>query len=151
MNWEDCKNAFHDEMLLRDIYVQDITTREWSVFLSFLKCSTYNVVYKHDGEVLPLPTRISDEFDDTEHSPFLSIDIGGTVLHCYFFSDVEIEVDLVAREIKSQGELDEILEFMRSLGKHLVRDVILTEESMAEEIWFKYLVEDDQIRFTSLF
>ena len=138
---------FQGDTLLRDIYVLDTTEDDWDRFLSFVHSSGHQISFKIDEEENPLPKRITEIFLDTEHSHTLAIDLGHLALHCYFFSDLEIELDLVASEVMSQNELDQVLEFIIGLGAHLSRDVILTEESFTDYVLFKYSYDESKIRF----
>ena len=146
MKLEDCREAFHCDGSLRDIYVLNTTREDWNNFLTWLRCGDYRLTYTRDGEEARPPTLADDLLEDAEHSHNLVVDVDGVSLCCHFFSTNEIELDLVPNEVASQAALDGVLSFMVGLGTCLSTDVILTEENRLEDIWFTYTHADKQLR-----
>jgi hypothetical protein len=51
------------------------------------------------------------------------------IINCHFFTEQEIELDLDPREVNSEERLNSLFRFMKVLGKHLGKEVILTLEN----------------------
>ncbi len=149
MEWKDCCSAFHIDGSLRDIYVQKTSIEDWENLLLFLLSLNVELKYDFNGKLAVFPSCVATIFNEKEHTHNLSIDLDGIILNCHFFIECEIEMDIDPKEIRSQKALNTILKFVSDLGKHLGKDVVITEENTRDAIWFKYVFEDDKCHFQS--
>ncbi|MEM7090346.1 MAG: hypothetical protein AAF496_12315, partial [Pseudomonadota bacterium] len=72
---------------------------------------------------------------------------GCTTIHCHFFTESELELDVDPKHIVSQQGLNEISEFIIGLGKVLKKNVVLTEENAPAAVWLSYSAADARIAF----
>ena len=147
MQWTDCSDAFHRDGSLRDLYVHDTTIGDWDAFVAFLTSSSYRIDYYKDGTQEPVPNSAATVFSDREHTHNLCIHVRDLKVHCHFFTTEEIELDLDPREVRSQAQLDAVLDFISNLGTALRRDVMLTEENGPEHVWFKFAAAVAQLTY----
>jgi hypothetical protein len=70
-------------------------------------------------------------------------------INCFFFWEGEIEFDLAPREVNSDERLNQLLDFMRRLGRLLHKDVALTEESWQELEYLRYVYAENDIQVVS--
>lgn len=136
MDWEHCKAAFHTDGSLRDIYIKKTTLTDWNRFITFV--SAHEHKYSYNGERVPLPKEAYYIFSERDCSHFLKVFIDDIQVNCHFFLEQEIELDMNPGEVQSQAKLNTIIKFISELGDHLNRDVILTEENLPTQAWFKY-------------
>lgn len=146
MNKSNCGHAFHSDGSLRDIYVQNVTVKEWEAFLNFLGTGNYRLQYFRDGDSAQLPANAAKVLSDRSCSHNLVIDITEVKICCHFFMEDEIELDVDPREINSEASESNVLDFMVELGAYLNRDVILTEENSPSQVWFRYSSKDGAIK-----
>ncbi len=139
MNWDDCRDAFHLDGSLRDIYVLKTSESDWDEFLSYIRSRGFSCRYTRDNVEADLPHRVADPLSDQTCAHLLAIDIGDIVLNCHFFTVEDIEVDLEPNAVTSQAELEIVLNFMRDVGIHLSKDVVLTEENNPQFVLLQYL------------
>lgn len=151
MKWIHCRDAFHQDGSLRDLLVLGTTENDWNELLSWVHTSGLGIRYTRDAEETTLPTRVVDIVGDQLASHNLAIDLGGVILNCHFFTSDEIELDLDPRQVNSQADLDNVLNFMSALGSRLSRDVILTEENSPKYNWFTYSFRDRRILYERAF
>ncbi len=148
MNWDDCREAFHQDGSLRDIYVLETNETDWNEFLSFIRRRRYGSSYTRDGVGAEVPTVVAEVMADRPTAHLLAVDIGGGItINCHFFDVAEIELDLDPKEVASQSELDRVLNFMSDLGTHLSKDVILTEESNSQLVILRYQSSESQFEY----
>lgn len=137
MNWSECKKVFHADGSLRDIYVLNTNLNDWErLFDAF---SQFETTLYCDGEPTPMiefPAAIFERRN--EHNHFLKVLVNGVSLHCHFFTVDEIVIDVDPMEIKSQRELDAVLDVMGAIGGALSKPVILTEEATHDFVWITF-------------
>ena len=115
--------------------------------MNFVRSSGFGLRYFRDGESAQIPSNAADALADRSCAHNLIIDVGGVGVCCHFFIEDEIELDIDPREVTSQAALDNVMNFMGSLGAYLARDVILTEENSPEYVWFRYSSGDGVVRY----
>ncbi len=137
MEWDDCRDAFHADGSLRDIYVLNTTTEDWRrLFDAFLQ---YERTLYCDGDPTTMIEDPATIFEGcSEHHYLLKVLVRGVALHCHFFTIEEIEIDVDPKEINSQRDLDAVLDAMGSIGRALARPVILTEETTQNIVWIAF-------------
>jgi len=77
MQWENCKQAFHVDGSLRDIYVRETEIVDWEQFLLFIKKSQYKFRYSFSGAPTTIPKYALDIFKNRSSVHNLSIEIEG--------------------------------------------------------------------------
>jgi len=144
MRWNDVAFAFEVDGSLQDIYAYDTTIAHWDILLR-LSNEISQVAYECDGKNITLPSSTDALLDDRTRTHCLKIDLGGPIANAHFFTAEEIELDLDPRQIRSQIDLDAVLNFCSRLSHEIKRDVMITAEntldivflfhSVSEKIW----------------
>lgn len=138
-NLKSIKAVLYIDGSLRDIYVLGTTLEDWQKLLDFLHTGLYAVSFLVAGEQRPLPTRIEEIFLLIHSSGgMMRIDGDQLALHCYFYTDEEIEFDLDPRTINSEELLSRLLDFIRAIGNLLNKPVILTPENVSRVVLFRF-------------
>jgi hypothetical protein len=150
MKLTDCGQIFEDTGSLHDLYIFDTTVSDWQAVIDWLRTGIYPYTFRFDGEIGPLPEKVASIFANrAEVDAFLSLDIAGMQINCFFFWEGEIEFDLAPREVNSDERLNQLLDFMRRLGRLLHKDVALTEESWQELEYLRYVYAENDIQVVS--
>jgi len=147
MKWDDCKQAFHGDGSWRDIYVFNTTIVDWNNLFELVRNYPCQLRFLHDGEFRQLPINPIDVFEDTEHTHSLSIDINDITIVVHFFDIAEMEFDIDPREVTTQSQFDQFINFVIALGQKLQKNVYITEESAPSEVWFRYKFTTDKLSF----
>ncbi len=138
MRWDTCKEDFRPDGSLRDIYVAPATLNDWGILYPLL-CAYPGAEYSVDGAVQPLPSSVEQAFAvRSSGSPMLRIRVGRALVVFHFFSEDEIECDLVPNEITSQRDLDALLAFVRQVGDGTRKRVLITPENCRERPLITY-------------
>ena len=146
MKWDKCKDAFQTDGSLRDIYVLNTAIMDWVRL--FDVCSMYDTTLYCDGDPIPMILDPATVFQrSSKHSYYLKVLVEGVALHCHFFTVEEIEIDVDPKEIKSQPDLDAVLDVMGSIGRRLAKPVILTEEAAQDFVWIAFDPEENAFAF----
>ncbi len=136
-NWKDIEWIFEKDGALRDIYVQNATISDWKKVVNLLN-SDYkltfgacedNLTNKIDFEYVK--TMFADETGELERKS-ATIDLNGIIVKCYFFLEDQIEFDLWPEDIKTENELNFVLNFLSSLSSKLKKEVTLCGENQPE-------------------
>ena len=137
MDWRD---VFHQDGSLRDIYIRGTTLVDWQRFLDFVRTqSGWTASFRWDDQERPMPADASDIFEERRHaSPLLSLSLQGIVVNCHFFMPDEIELDVDPRQIAQQDDAERVYAFLAQAGKHLRKEVTLTEENSPEAILHRF-------------
>jgi hypothetical protein len=129
LQWEMLKSEFADDTTLRDIYVLETTLNDWQLLFDELK-TAYQLQYSVDGHAQQWPDSLAKIFAVRERAhPMVSFDMGQIIMVSHFFTYNEIEFDILAHEINSQQRFDALLGFLRSVGDHTGKPVLLTDEN----------------------
>jgi hypothetical protein len=136
-NWKNIEWIFEKDGALRDIYVQNSTISDWKNVVDLLN-SKYELTFGVDQENLEpkidfefVKTMFADETGELE-TKSATIDLSGITTKCYFFLEDQIEFDINPTDIKSESELNEILDFMKSVSAKLEKQVTLCGENQPE-------------------
>ncbi len=144
--WDGAKALFAWDGRWRDLYVLDTTLAEWQQFMQFLASSPYHWAFFVDDQPQALPQDVAWAFQHRDaQRMLLTVDVHGIVLHCHFFWDGEIELDLDPRAVHNEQTLRHLLEFMTALGTALHKHVRLTDENAPDTILFRFDAERGQI------
>ena len=137
MKWETCKDAFHTDGSLRDIYVLNTTSDDWSRLFGVF--SKYDTTLYCDGDPIPMIMEPATVFERSrEHHYFLKVLAEGLGLHCHFFTVEEIEIDFDPNEVSSQRHLNAVLKVMGAIGRALGKRVVLSEENGRDHVWIAF-------------
>jgi hypothetical protein len=136
-NWGNIQWIFEEDGALRDIYVQNATISDWKKIVDLLN-SEYKLTFGVDQENMEpkidfefVKTMFADETGELE-TKSATIDVNGITTKCYFFLEDQIEFDINPIDIKSESELNVILDFMKSVSNKLERQVTLCGENTPE-------------------
>ncbi len=133
------KDIFYIDGSLRDIYVLGSNEQDWQVLLNFLRLETYSIEFFVEGELRPLSARIQDIFAQAhDYGVHLRIDEAHLALHCHFFTSKEIEFDLNPRDFHNEQQVLRLLDFIRTIGRLLNREIILTPENLSTVPLFRF-------------
>ena len=148
MEWEKCRPDFKPDGSLRDIYVLATSTREWDVALSVVRDSATSLAFSIDGVARPLPPSASEVFAlSRDRSALLTFDYAAIPFSCHFFDEDEIELSLAPNDISSPDRLDALAEFLRTLGRRIGRDVLLTPENLPTSPILRYSVSSGSVEW----
>lgn len=132
IRWETCKSDFRPDGSLRDIYILSATLRDWQSVLDLLRFLP-EARYSFNDIVGPIPETIVEIFKvQALGSPMLNVPSGSTSLNFHFFTEDEVECDLLPNSVTSQADLDAILDFMSLIGNSTWKQVLLTPENCRE-------------------
>lgn len=127
--WDNVKDRFAWDGGVRDIYVLETTLADWQSFLDWLHRLPYSVTLSVDGIDASLPAAADEVFEMAREACLLmALNLSGIQIHCHFFAQSELELDLDPRQIGAQ-QLPDLLGFLAGLGDELHKDVQLTYEN----------------------
>lgn len=141
-SWNDIKWIFEQDGSLRDIYVQDVSLKEWEELIDFLN-SEFRLSYSGEDQIDK--KYILKYLQDTSgkmESKSLTIDLGSIKVNGYFFLIEQIEFDIDPKEINSIHDFEKLEDFMTSISELLQAQITLTAESNPEFPLFKIDVKN---------
>src|SRR5262245_64131257 len=94
----------------------------------------YTFEYKLDDDAVALPERAATIFERENSRSLLSVNVGNLLLNCHFFTVDEIEFDLDPREVKVEGDLEELFDFLRRLCRISNKQTALRSEEHTSEL-----------------
>ena len=140
--WNDIQWIFEPDESLTDLYVQDISLREWEKLIDHLNANfklSYSDTDKIDKEyVLKYHRDRSGEMECKSLTIFLE----QIKVNCFFFLTEQIEFDIDPKEVNSLSDFELIEKFMISVSETLQEQVTLTAESNPEFPLFKVDVKN---------
>jgi hypothetical protein len=130
VEWNTCREDFVPDGALRDIYIHGTTITDWNLVYGRIQAD-YDLKYSVDGSQQPFPATVEEAFETRKTAvALLSVDIGGIIVNCHFFPGDEIEFDIDPSEVGSQRALDELLNFLKTIGEACKKPVSLTPENL---------------------
>jgi hypothetical protein len=144
----DCKEAFEWDGSLLDIYIHETTLNDWQSFIDWIRHGRYNFSFTPGNNSSSLPDNVQDVFNEQETS-LLSISINGLLANCHFFGMEEIELDIDPREVVSEENFRDLMDFISNLGKALSKQVIITPENMPGMPLFLFTPENNEVKYFS--
>ena len=122
---------------VRDIHVLETGLDDWRAFLKFVKGS-YRTVFSIDDEPRSLPEDPAQVLQETYRTPvLLKIFLDGVQVNCRFLrGDMELYLD--PEEVRTLGDVDHVLRFLKELGDLLNRTVLMTEEGQIDWVFYRY-------------
>jgi hypothetical protein len=144
----DCKEAFEWDGSLLDIYIHETTLHDWQSFIDWMRHSRYNFSFASGNNLSSLPDNVQDVFNEQETS-LLSISINEIMANCHFFGIEEIELNIDPREVVSEENFRDLMDFISSLGKTLSKQVKITPENMPNMPLFLFTPENNEVKYFS--
>ncbi|TGE20912.1 hypothetical protein [Hymenobacter metallicola] len=144
-DWETLKRTvYSDDGSLRDIYVLDTTREDWNRWIAFVN-ARYPVRWEAEGHNGGAPaTAINADFiarrwdaGREQLTVLAAVFLGNVQANCHFFVETNIEQDLAPGEIRTPADHEQVLAYLIDLSTALSKEVILTEESAEEAVWFR--------------
>jgi hypothetical protein len=139
MNWHLLKEEiYYEDGSLRDIYIFDTSPNDWKKWVELVN-KQYKVDF-YNGQNQQTTERIEFEAIETLWSGKTDLLSGATVfinnfqIKCYFFGWEEFENDICPKEIKSEDDHIQLLNYLKAISTHLDKKVILTAENMREVV-----------------
>jgi len=147
-NWKDIEWIFETGGALMDIYVQEVSIKDWEKIIDLIN-EKFEVTH---GQSVAYPNSqiIDKEFaidyltDKTgeKEGRSASIKLKGINLNCHFFLEDEIEFDIEPREINSVEDFEQIEMFMSEISRVTENQVTLTDDSHITVPLFKIDVKN---------
>ena len=138
LNWKICRKEFAPNGALRDIYILDASIEHWRKVFKILT-TTYDLEYRVDGDVQPIPRSVDEIFDvRATASPLMRFQLAGVTVVCHFFCVEQIELDVDPREVNSATAFDGLISVLKLIGDGLDRRVIMSCESDEQHPFITY-------------
>jgi hypothetical protein len=140
-------DAFFVDGSLRDIIVSNTTIDDWESMYREFTVREFDMIFEC-GDSNTLPQNLSKFLEirgPHDQCPRLRVIAGANKFSCFFYCQDEIEFDLNPRDVTSEDEFLKVIDFMRTIGACLAKDVILTEESAHDYVLIRYRHEEDDI------
>lgn len=77
----------------------------------------------------------------------LEVKADAITFNCHFFTLEEVEFDIDPREVLGEAGANTVFSFMRRLGEHLNKEVVLTPENAPELPIFRFCPETAQVEY----
>ncbi|RLU87527.1 hypothetical protein CTZ27_23165 [Streptomyces griseocarneus] len=130
--WDDVKNLFDPEMegCLPDVFVRGTNADDWQAVLDLIPAQGWWSEYAEGRAVMPLPSagRILSRSPDAECPQLRVRPVPDMEAIFRFLSDEEIDFDVDLRELQGQERLDLLCGFLRTIGRHLGKPVVMSPE-----------------------
>ncbi|QFQ97950.1 hypothetical protein F9278_18990 [Streptomyces phaeolivaceus] len=132
--WDEVKEKFDPDSMgaLPDLHVPDTTADDWQALLDLVVESGWQHEYSEGGTTLAVPSaaHVLARPHDAE-CPQLRVRPTQDMLAIFrFHADEEIDFDMDLREIQGQDRLDAFCGFLRSIGRHLGKPVLMCPEGV---------------------
>jgi hypothetical protein len=151
LRWDDVRELFDPHLMgsLPDACVPDTSVADWQALLDLVVARGWRFEYSQGATVLPLPDAASILARDSDSEyPALRVWPATSMLMIFRFSSAEeIDFDLDLREIQGQERLDEFCGFLRAVGQHLGKPVLMDGEmgDPAEHPVLGYFTETNSV------
>ncbi|MEU6266196.1 hypothetical protein [Saccharopolyspora shandongensis] len=147
--WDDVRCLFDPDLVgsLPDLRVPDASVEDWQAVLELVVARGWKNQYAEGEMVLPLPraaTVLSRPAD--AECPSLRVWPAADVLAIFrFHADDEIDFDVDLQELQRQERLDALCGFLRAIGRHLGKPVLMDPEGGHGHPVLGFDVEADQV------
>jgi len=128
-DWNNIKWIFEPDGALRDIYVQEVSLRDWKNLTDLIN-EKYTVIYEGEKKIAKQDVieYLTDKTGEVECKT-VSIELEKIQLNCHFFLEDEIEFDIDPKQINSLEDFELVEKFMIDLSKSLDNQITLTYEN----------------------
>lgn len=132
LSWNDVRSVFDPDLMgaLPDLCVPGTTADDWQALLDLVAAQGWPHEYQEGQTTRPLPTAraVLARPPDAE-CPALQVWPAPAMLAIFrFYATDEIDFDVDVREIQGQQRLDEFCHFLRVIGRHLGKPVLMGDE-----------------------
>ncbi len=132
------RDPFRGDGSLRDIVVENCDLGCWRTALAYFASHGTDPSFTVNGNSEPLPTDVERVFQYwPDSSPLLYFRVAGIGLACHFFSEDEIELDLVPNSVETDAQIAGVRAFLQGLADALGREVLLTSENQHSEVYWR--------------
>ncbi|WP_331742842.1 hypothetical protein OG239_42545 (plasmid) [Streptomyces sp. NBC_00868] len=147
--WDDVSCFFDPDLMgsLPDVRVPDCSVEDWQAVLDLVEAKGWKCQYSEGETVLPLPRAeaVLSRPPDAECAD-LRIWPTADVLAIFRFHDAEvIDFDVDLRELQGQERLDVLCGFLREIGRHLGKPVLMDPEGACGHPVLGFDVEADRV------
>jgi hypothetical protein len=147
--WDQVAEDFEPDGALRDIYVLQASSAEWQQLLDWVRASQ-RFDFFVDGARSQLPADVGEIFERRKDAaPLLTVWLAEAAANCHFFSDREIELDILPNAFGPEN-VEKLVSFLQNIGKLLNREVLLTHENMREAIILRYDPAAEEVLYVPL-
>jgi hypothetical protein len=146
LDWEQQREDFAADGSLRDIYVEGATLADWQALLELAVRVDPAAELLANEEPIPFSTPITRCFEG-DASCMLRFSVGGIILISHFFTETEIDLDLLPAEVRGERELQSLLIFLAELGALTRKPVTLTPEGLQAYPIFRYDPDDARVHY----
>lgn len=138
ISWPSIQHAFTRDGSLRDIYVLETSVADWQYLIDLLRLR-HRLHFIVDTENAELPPLVTSAFAlRSEHAVSLHVDVGGIDAVCHFFTETEIEFDIVPTDICDASALRHLIAFIEELGRLFNKPVLVTPENQRESAFLRF-------------
>jgi hypothetical protein len=138
------RSVYREDGSLRDVLVPHATRADWDRWIVFVN-ARYPVRWEAEGHNDGAPAPAIDAAFIHRHwdagrerlTVLAAVFLGPVQANCHFFVDTEIENDLDPREIRAPDDHARVLAYLVDLSTTLGKEVLLTEESAENAVWFR--------------
>lgn len=147
--WDDVSCFFDPDLMgsLPDLRVPDASVEDWQAVLDLVVARGWRCQYSEGETVLPVPRAASvlSRPADAE-CPYLRVWLALDALAIFRFLDDEvIDFDVDLRELQGQERLDVFCGFLREIGRHLGKPVLMDPQGGHERPVLGFDVETDRV------
>lgn len=137
MDWQQLKDSiYYLDGSLRDIYVHGTTRNDWHVWADFVNQNYQISFYLSGTEIKSDGINIKKVFEYwdgiNKNGLTATVFINGIKMNVHFFSENEIENDIVPAEIHSIEDHIKIINYLVQISKVLNKRITLTPENLPE-------------------
>jgi len=118
-HWEISEDIFKYDGRRREIFVPDTSLRDWESLLMFIAAQGYTLTYCNESQF----ELFKDGKQNLGHH--LTLFLEGVALHCHFYQEHEIALDLDPDEVTDKATANQVYGFMRALAMALNKPVLL--------------------------
>ena len=145
MTWRE---DFEPDGALRDIVIQETTTRDWNAVLRVIE-SRYRPFKFVGSEETRTEIDCGALFLGGENRPLLLFDVGDTDMACHFFGESEIEFDFYPNEVKTEEQLSPLLTFLHEIESAAGKTAIITHENIHDAVIFQFSPQSGVVHFVA--
>jgi hypothetical protein len=149
--WDDVRELFDPDLMgaLPDVCVPHTLVKDWQDLLDLVVARGWRFEYSEGDTVMPLPTAaaVLARPPDSE-CPALRVWPYADMLMIFRFRTAdEIDFDVDLREMQGQERLDQFCGFLRAIGRHLSKPVLMGDESgrPADHPVLGFSIEGDRV------
>jgi hypothetical protein len=133
MSWSSISQMDDEESLLLDLYVPGAGLNGWRAFVDFVRTGHFPFDVSRGNESVDLPSHVEAFFVGPDEPMWmLRLHVGHIDVHCYFFTEDEIELDLLSRDVTTDAEAEVLFALMLKIADAVGRECRLTNENDIE-------------------